>query len=118
MEYVIKKSMTGRKRVVYDCPSCNTSLRSLFDNAGQSDYCPSCRATFIVPGYSELKNERAELERRKNPQPAGAEENEGLGVGNTATSKLPKTQSKGSWFDVIVNPVSYTHLTLPTIYSV
>lgn len=44
------KSFFGTLCVSYLCPNCGEPLRSPFTDAGKPDYCPTCRAQFVVPG--------------------------------------------------------------------
>src|SRR2546428_395128 len=50
MRFQITKGFWGRVIVAYECPRCKTGLTSPIDDAGNSDACPECGATFMVPG--------------------------------------------------------------------
>ncbi|MEM7454220.1 MAG: hypothetical protein AAF456_07675 [Planctomycetota bacterium] len=68
-DYSVKKSLLGRKRVVYRCPGCDEGLRSPLGQAGQQDYCPYCGVVFVVPGLKGLREDqriKAERQERKN----------------------------------------------------
>ena len=62
------------------------------------------------------KNEVVTLEERGFIQVKGPEAKDFLQ--NIVTNDIEKVSEKSTIFSSILTPVSYTHLTLPTIYSV
>ena len=49
----LKKTLTGKYVIKYDCPGCGDRLSSSLDDAGTRDTCPGCGASFDVPGVAE-----------------------------------------------------------------
>ncbi len=64
MEFFIKRTITGKQQVHYECPKCNEPLVSDFAEAGQADTCPNCESGFRVPGKEELQ--RIQREERES----------------------------------------------------
>lgn len=56
----VVRNFFGRYRVAYDCPNCGDRLRSPLTDAGKSDSCPNCSASFVVPGIEDLHRVTAE----------------------------------------------------------
>jgi len=54
MAIEIKKTLFGKYLVVFDCPRCGERLRSVSNEIGREDDCPSCHTRFVVPGQLEL----------------------------------------------------------------
>jgi DNA-directed RNA polymerase subunit RPC12/RpoP len=65
MNYKIKSFWGFRKRILYQCLSCNTDLESPFKDAGNTDTCPICQATFIVPAGEKKLRLAAEKEQKR-----------------------------------------------------
>lgn len=59
-DYRIVRGMLGRASVAYACPKCSAALKSPIEDADEMDSCPTCGATYVVPGGDE----RRELQRR------------------------------------------------------
>ncbi|QDU33572.1 hypothetical protein KS4_16230 [Poriferisphaera corsica] len=49
-DYLVKKTLLGKKVVEYVCGHCGAELVSSLDEAGMLDRCPICRGAFHVPG--------------------------------------------------------------------
>jgi hypothetical protein len=64
-QYVVRKSLVGKHKVHYRCPSCASELESELSEAGKRDNCPNCSAEFVVPGTLERD---VETERRKHEE--------------------------------------------------
>jgi uncharacterized Zn finger protein (UPF0148 family) len=62
------RTLLGRHRVAYDCPSCGERLRSPLADAGTTDHCPDCNAEFVVPGEVKLEQLRREKEKAEQPR--------------------------------------------------
>lgn len=65
MKYQIVKSFLGQRMLAYTCPGCNTKLRSPIVEAGQTDACPECNASFLVPGSDALQTYEKEQAEQK-----------------------------------------------------
>lgn len=69
MDIRFKKTMSGKVLVTYDCPHCNSPLKSDVKDIGFEDTCPKCERVFLVPGKKEyerlleLQKVKAEKER-------------------------------------------------------
>ena len=50
----------GRRLVAYQCLACGERLRSRFQDAGNTDFCPTCGSLFVVPGSLEFSKYQAE----------------------------------------------------------
>ena len=70
----VTKSLMGKHRVSFDCPSCHERLRCPLDDAGKDDSCSVCQTLFIVPGKGELEEirrlERSEAEAKDKKKKA------------------------------------------------
>ena len=70
----VTKSLMGKYRVSFDCPSCHERLRCPLDDAGKDDSCSVCQTRFIVPGKGELEEirllERSEAEAKDKKKKA------------------------------------------------
>jgi len=62
MSTKFSKNLVGVWYVHYQCPNCQSSLRSFLDKAGSRDHCPDCRKFFKVPGSAKKKEIAAKLQ--------------------------------------------------------
>lgn len=70
MEYKIKNRLRGGKMVSYACESCQRQLESPLTEAGTSQHCPHCFASFVSPGMMELEALRESKEREARQEDA------------------------------------------------
>ncbi|QDT49544.1 hypothetical protein Pan258_35970 [Symmachiella dynata] len=58
--YSIKKSLVGGFQVQYNCPHCESELRSTESEIGEKDWCPECRQPFRVStkALAEIESRR------------------------------------------------------------
>lgn len=61
-----RKSLRGIV-VTYDCPHCDSNLKSPLEEAGKDDHCPKCGSDFVVPG-TEYREHLRDLETRQSQQ--------------------------------------------------
>lgn len=64
MSFKIYKTIAGKVRVKYNCPSCNEALESELAEAGSKDTCPNCQKPFVVPGEAKRKEFEAQLRQQ------------------------------------------------------
>jgi predicted RNA-binding Zn-ribbon protein involved in translation (DUF1610 family) len=78
MKPEIKKTLTGKYVVKYDCPHCGDRLESPFDDVGGQDTCPNCGKKYEVPGQAEkvrvAKERQAAARKKQQEQGHKAEE--------------------------------------------
>jgi DNA-directed RNA polymerase subunit M/transcription elongation factor TFIIS len=55
MKYLIKGSISGKRKVEFHCPTCNAILVSPLEEAGQPFPCPTCGRKFTTPGVAEYR---------------------------------------------------------------
>ncbi|HOB73553.1 MAG TPA: hypothetical protein PKG54_03410 [Phycisphaerae bacterium] len=65
MKYQIHKPLIGEEKILYNCPGCGIDLESKMSEAGATDRCPMCQATFTVPGQEEVQRRQREEAREK-----------------------------------------------------
>lgn len=53
MKPEIKKTLTGKFVVKYECSQCGEGLESPLAEVGAQDTCPNCKHAFVVPGRAE-----------------------------------------------------------------
>jgi hypothetical protein len=85
----IKRRLLGGYVASYHCPHCSSSLNSPLDDAGKSDTCPQCGASFVVPGADErawIEAEKAAAMENKRKAAIAAKDNKG----RSQTSREPK----------------------------
>ena len=58
--YEIKKTLLGSFQVQYNCPHCESQLRSSESEIGEQDWCPECRQPFRIPtaALTEIESQR------------------------------------------------------------
>lgn len=61
--YKLQKTLLGKIRVKFNCPSCDEMLENDLTEAGSHDACPACKARFVVPGVAERMQREAQLRR-------------------------------------------------------
>jgi Zn-finger nucleic acid-binding protein len=61
-DYIVRKSLLGKRFIKYACPNCSGDLESPIEEAGQNDRCPVCDGVFVVPGELEQRKLRMEAE--------------------------------------------------------
>ncbi len=66
MGYKIKEKTAEGVVVVHDCPSCDATLRSPIEEAGQRFPCPDCGEAVVTPGEKELAAYRERRKRRRD----------------------------------------------------
>ena len=66
--------------VTYDCPHCDSNLKSKIDEAGKDDHCPICEGAFVVPGteYREYIKTQELQEMKEAEKERLAQENQRL----------------------------------------
>lgn len=62
----LKRALFGGGYTVgYECPNCQTRLKSPLDDAGKTDTCPDCKKPFVVPGTQERDQLRWQAEQEE-----------------------------------------------------
>jgi DNA-directed RNA polymerase subunit RPC12/RpoP len=54
VKYEVKTTFRGKRRVLFDCPSCAANLEAPLEEAGQKFPCPTCGHRLLTPGIDEL----------------------------------------------------------------
>ena len=75
MKYQVVKGITGLS-IKYNCPNCKSGLKSALREAGDTDACPDCGTTLIVPGTKE--RETVETHQREQKEAADRAKREKL----------------------------------------
>ena len=81
MDVTFKKTLTGRLIALYNCPDCNSPLKSPVEDISTEDECPKCSNLFIVPGEKEFQKL---LESRKQKQQLDPEQKQKMKDSNQA----------------------------------
>lgn len=98
----ITKNLLSEHTVHYQCSECETRLKSPLGDAGKTDSCPNCRASFTVPGDEHRKriaedqlrkrlNKKEEANKRKLERQQRKLERQQRGTEQAATTEQNNT---------------------------